>query len=149
MTSTFDMFPTTLYWLSTTANDDTPSLFINFKASFTGLSPLQNSNVSYDHFILPSHLNDILDGNHILRPNAEFPEILRVQLINDRKAPSIFPQKLHQPALAQNPNRLVCCFSHNHDAVNPSPESFHRPSQIGIVRQSDEWLFVAQTLSIT
>ncbi len=40
LTSTLEMLPMTLYWLSTTARDVTPSLFINFRASLRGLSPL-------------------------------------------------------------------------------------------------------------
>lgn len=102
------------------------------------------------YIIFPSYSDkNLLDGNHTLRPNAKISETLRVELIDDRKAPSVFPKKLYQPALAQDPNCMVCAFPHNHDAVNPSSERFYRPGQVGIVRQRDKWFLGAQTLSVT
>ena len=47
LTSTFDMLPTTFDWLSTTARDVNPSLFINLRASLRGLSPLWYVNLPH------------------------------------------------------------------------------------------------------
>lgn len=41
LTSTVEIFPTTFCWLSMTARDETPSPSIKTRASFSGLSPLQ------------------------------------------------------------------------------------------------------------
>ena len=43
LTSAIEMLPTTLNWLSTTASDVKPSLFISLRASFKALSPLKES----------------------------------------------------------------------------------------------------------
>lgn len=43
LTSVFEILPTTLNWLSTTAREVTPSLFIKIRASLRGLSPLSMS----------------------------------------------------------------------------------------------------------
>ena len=68
-TSTFDMLPTTLYWLSTTARDEIPSSFMILSASFRGRSPLvivSKQHLRHCHF-------HILDRYQMLAPNAQVP----------------------------------------------------------------------------
>ena len=43
LTSVVDILPITLRWLSTTTSDEIPSVFISWRASLRGLSPLKGS----------------------------------------------------------------------------------------------------------
>lgn len=57
------MLPTTLVWLSTTASEVRPSLFISFKASLRGLSPLGEDVSIYTRVIYADLATYLIDIN--------------------------------------------------------------------------------------
>lgn len=78
LTSTVEMLPTTFHWLSITAKEVRPSLFINLRASMRGLSPLVdlgNRQLSGHFSRLKTH--NLLYGDKVLRrSNSKFPKSL-------------------------------------------------------------------------
>lgn len=147
LTSTVEILPTTLCWLSTTARDEMPSLFISSKALNNGASPLYHFS---KHTAPTTSLNfrDLLDAHDFVRPNLQSPQALRIQLIDDREPTSILPQELDQPPLTQNTCHLIGSLLHNNDSMDSAPEHFDRAPQVGCMWQRHERILPSKILHI-
>lgn len=119
-TSTLDILPTTLDWLSTTARDVKPSLFINLRASLRALSPLEGCQayVPREHAFHKGMY--VLDRYGQLRPDSKVFDSLRVECIKDWKISAILPQELDQPKLAEDADNIIGAFLNNDNAMDPA-----------------------------
>lgn len=83
-TSTTEMLPMTFSALSTTATDESPSLFMSRSASVNGLSPLWYVSICATMTFF-SICQDLLDGNDLPGADIEIFQDLRVKMIYDGK----------------------------------------------------------------
>ena len=71
------------------------------------------------------------------------PYLFIIQLVENRKAPSIFPQELHEPQLTQYPYDITAALSCYNDAMSAAPKDLNCCCHLRVVRQCDERLLIA------
>lgn len=84
-TSTTEMLPTALLWLSTTAMEGIPSMFITVNASSKGLSPL------FGQYDSSARAGSILDRNDNGRTDTKISQRLQIEMLDNREALAVLP----------------------------------------------------------
>jgi hypothetical protein len=92
---------------------------------------------------------DSLDGDNIIGTNFEIAQMLSIDLLEDRKAPAILPQKSDQTALTKDASDCTGLLIPDHCTVYAPSKSFDGLDQVGILIEKSQGFLLAQVLDLS
>lgn len=84
-----------------------------------------------------------LDRDGLLRPDAQLFDAGGVKAVNDGEIPSVLPQKLDKPQLAQDAHDVVCSFLYDDDTMHASAKDLNGMREVCSSWQRYKRLLVA------